>query len=257
MREEPSRGRVRRGLDVRDRPLGDHASAAHARARADVDHVVGAAYRLLVVLDDEKRVALARERADGLEQHRVVARVQSDRRLVEHVAGAPQVRAELACEMDALRFAPGERRGAPVEREVVKSHLGEEPEARADLREGVVRDGGASRVKVRRNPPEPGLRLPGRHGADFLDGQALPENASRDLVQAGAAARRADDLRLIPGAGELLVLGLGLAHGLADRGREHAVARADRAGAHVGVVGEEPRVGLGEASSALRAGAGR
>ena len=59
-------------------------------ARAHVDHVVGGADRLLVVLDHDHGVAEVAQALEGLEQARVVALVQADRRLVEHVEHAGQ-----------------------------------------------------------------------------------------------------------------------------------------------------------------------
>ena len=71
------------------------SSAPDPCPRADVDDVIGARDRLLVVLDDDDRVALGAKAGEGVEQHAVVARVQPDRRLVEHVADTAEVAAEL------------------------------------------------------------------------------------------------------------------------------------------------------------------
>ena len=253
VREHAARGGVRDRGHILHRPFGHEPSAARARSRTDVDHVVGAADRLLVVLDDEERVALLRERGDGGEEHRVVARVQPDRRLIEHVAHAPQVRAELTREVDALRLAAGERRSAAPEREVVEPHFSEEREARADFGERVVRDRAAAFVKL--EGAQPLGRFGRRHRADLLDGAALPEDGAGDGVEARAAAVGADHFRFVRRGGEFLGHRLALLHGAADRLREHAVARAGRAGAHFGVVGEEARVELGEASAAFGTGA--
>src|SRR5262245_57858262 len=95
---------------VGERTVDDDLAAVAPGPGSQVDDVLGAADRLLVVLDDDDRVALARELLDRREQQRVVARMQADRRLVEDVADAAQVRAELCREPDALRFAAGERR---------------------------------------------------------------------------------------------------------------------------------------------------
>ena len=84
---------------------------------------VGAADRVLVVLDDDQRVALRLELRQRVEQHAVVARMQADRRLVEDVADAAQVGAELRREPDALRLAAGERRRGAVEREIAEPDL--------------------------------------------------------------------------------------------------------------------------------------
>ena len=52
----------------------------------------------------------SRSLCSALEQPRVVARMQADRRFVEHVQHAAQAAADLAGQADALRFAAGERR---------------------------------------------------------------------------------------------------------------------------------------------------
>ena len=75
----------------------------------DPDHVG-------VVFDDEHGVALIAELAKDVDQPLVVARVQADRRLVEHVERADQRRAERRREVDALRFAARQRRRQAIER---------------------------------------------------------------------------------------------------------------------------------------------
>ena len=79
------------------------------RARPDVDHVVGDADRLLVVLDDDHGVAEIAQPHERLDQAPVVALVQPDRRLVEHVEHADEPAADLRREPDALRLTAGER----------------------------------------------------------------------------------------------------------------------------------------------------
>jgi len=67
-----------------------------------------------IVLDHDHRVADVAQMLEGGEQLAVVALVQSDRRLVEHVDHARQLAADLAGEADALPLAAGERRRRPV-----------------------------------------------------------------------------------------------------------------------------------------------
>ena len=67
--------------------------------------------RVLVVLDDEHGVAEVAQPDQRLDQAAVVALVQTDRRLVEHVQRADQTGADLAGEADALRLAAGQRAG--------------------------------------------------------------------------------------------------------------------------------------------------
>jgi hypothetical protein len=95
--------------------------------------VVGNSDHVRVVLDDEDRVAA---RAQVLERRRElvdVARVETDRRLVEDVADADELRAERGREPDAARFPARERRRVPVERQVREPDAVEEREPRADL----------------------------------------------------------------------------------------------------------------------------
>src|SRR5262249_6036519 len=94
----------------------DQLAALDPGARAEVDDEVRALDGRLVVLDDGHRVPAATELLQRVEEHRVVARMEADRRLVEDVADAAQVRAELGGEPDALRLAAGERVGPAIER---------------------------------------------------------------------------------------------------------------------------------------------
>ena len=65
---------------------------------------------LAVVLDDDHGVAGVAEPLERLDQPPVVALVEADRRLVEHVEDPAEVRADLRREPDALRLAARERR---------------------------------------------------------------------------------------------------------------------------------------------------
>ena len=69
----------------RGRALEQQMAALRARLGPELDDLVGDAHRVLVVLDDEHRVAAIAQRADRLEQFLVVVRMQSDAGLVEHV----------------------------------------------------------------------------------------------------------------------------------------------------------------------------
>ena len=112
------------------RALGDEPSAARTRAGADVEDVVGGADGVLVVLDDDDAIAQVAQLAHRGDEPVVVALVQADARLVEHVEHARQPGADLRGEPDALRFAAGERAAFAVEVEVAQAHFDEEPQPR-------------------------------------------------------------------------------------------------------------------------------
>ena len=134
--QEPAGERGRLLHELLGRAFGDHLAAELARAGAEIDHVLRAADRVLVVLDHDERVALRVELLQRVEQDAVVARVQADRRLVEDVADAAQVGAELRREPDALRLAARERRRRAVEREVAEADLARGSRAARSARPG-------------------------------------------------------------------------------------------------------------------------
>ena len=82
-----------------------------AGRRAEVEQLIGAGDHFAIVLDQQQRVAQVAQLFQRLDQPAVVARVQADRRLVEHIQHAAQAAADLAGQANALGFAARERRG--------------------------------------------------------------------------------------------------------------------------------------------------
>ena len=80
-------------------------AAVEAGAGAEVDQPVGLLHRLVVVLDHHNGVADVAQVLKRRQQLLVVALVQADRGLVEHVDDAGQLRADLGGEADALALA--------------------------------------------------------------------------------------------------------------------------------------------------------
>ena len=68
-----------------------------------------------------------------------VARVQADRRLVEHEQRVHERRAERGGQVDALHLAAGQRARLAVEREVAQAHFAEIAEARRGSRRAADR----------------------------------------------------------------------------------------------------------------------
>ena len=142
-------------------PAADDLAAVDAGARADVDHVIGRQDRILVVLDHDDAVAEAAQPAQRVEQPLVVALVQADRGLVEHVEHAGQPRADLRGQPDALALAARQRAGAARQGEVVEPDVEQEAQPVADLLQDAGRDLVALGVELARQGLEPGDGLRG------------------------------------------------------------------------------------------------
>ena len=132
--------RVRVIAQVLDRAGDDDLAAVLAGTRADVDHPVGVVDGVLVVLDDDQRVAQVLQPDQRLDQPPVVPLVQTDRRLVQHVQHADQAGADLGREPDPLRLTTGQRAGRPAQRQVVQADVEQEPQPLADLLDHPLRD---------------------------------------------------------------------------------------------------------------------
>ena len=63
----------------------------------------------------------------------MVPRVEANRGLIQHVEHPLEPRAKLRGEADSLRLPSGERVRTPVERQVPKPHINEEPHPPLDL----------------------------------------------------------------------------------------------------------------------------
>ena len=251
LRQQASGDRLRRALQLVRGSRRDDPAAARARAGSEIDDVVGAPNRVFVVLDDEQRIALGGETGERVEQDAVVARMQPDGRLVEDVAHALQVRAELRRQPDALRFAARQRRRRTVERQVAEADLFQERQPRVDFRQHVARDGVLATLQF-----QCGEHC--AHAGDGLRGQRRDRrfaelHVARDLVEPLAFARRAYLARVRALAPPPLLAGLLLVETAQLQSRAEAFA----APAVLGIEGEQARIELCEAARAGRARAAR
>ena len=125
--------RLRIAHDVGGRALRDDMAAMHAGAGADVEHVVGEADGVLVMLDHDHGVAEVAQPLQRFQQARIVALVQADRGLVQHIEHAGQARADLRGQADALALAAGQRAGGARQRQVIEADIEQEGQPLADL----------------------------------------------------------------------------------------------------------------------------
>ena len=167
-------------------------AAVLARTRADVDDPVGRPDGVLVVLDDDQRVAQVAQPQQRLQQPVVVALVQPDGRLVQHVQHADQARADLRGEPDPLRLAPGQRRRRPVQGQVVQADVQQEPEPGVDLLEDAPGD---LHVPVGQLQRQQQLgQLADRQRAVVGDRPIVDLDRQRDRLEPGAVTGRARHL---------------------------------------------------------------
>ena len=127
---------------------------------AHVDDVVGQPHGLLVVLDDEHRVAEVAQAQQRVDEAPVVALVQADAGLVEDVEHADERRADLRGQADALRLAAGERGRGALQAEVADADVVEEAQALADLLDHAAADEalGVAEREARRGTRAPRAR---------------------------------------------------------------------------------------------------
>ena len=120
---------------------GHHLAAVLARARAHVDEPVGGAHRVLVVLDDDHRVA---EVAQPLERARSACgcRAGAARSTARRGCSSTPTRLEPICVASRMRWAspPDSVRRRPVERQVADADVVEERQALADLAQDPLAD---------------------------------------------------------------------------------------------------------------------
>ena len=132
--------RIGIGGDFGRRSLGDDLAPVHAGARADIDDVIGGPDRVLVVLDDDHRIAQAPQAPERIEEPRIVALVQADRRLVEHIEHAGEARADLRSEPYALALAARQRAGRARQRQIIEPDVAQKGEPVDDLLQDSLSD---------------------------------------------------------------------------------------------------------------------
>ena len=105
----------------------DDAAAVARRAGAEVDDTVGGFHQLQVVFDDDQRVADVEEGFEAIDQLYDVGEVEAGGRFVEdEERAAVAFGGEVGGELEALRFAAGERGRGLAEAEVVEADVDQE-----------------------------------------------------------------------------------------------------------------------------------
>ena len=222
--------------DVGRRALGNDLAAMNAGAGADIDDMVGKPDRLLVMLHHDHRVAEIAQPLERLQQTGIVALVQPDRRLVEHIENAGEARADLRGQPDALALAARQRARGAGKGQVFEPDIAQEFQPLADFLEHAAGDLVLLRREMAGQGLEPRCRPAARSCRPRCRCRAPPtftasaSGLSRRPLQ--AAARNVGEI-----FGQFLArpLALGLAEAALEIG-DHAFERL------LGLVGAQPVV---------------
>ncbi len=169
---------------------GDHMAAKLAGAGAQVDHIVGMADGVFIVLHHQHGITEVTQRFERLDQPLVVALVQPDRRFIEHIEHSTQARADLRGQADALPLAARERGGIAVQRQIAQPDRVEKLKPFHHFPAQTLGDQPLARRKLDRAGRLQGLAQGQRR--EVGNGQATHLDRQRFRPQALALAGRAD-----------------------------------------------------------------
>ena len=190
------------------------------------------------MLDNDEGIAEVAKPNEGVDEPLVIALVEPDRWLIEHIQNSHEARANLSREADALRLSPGQGSGGTREVEVVQSHVDEEAEPCVDFAENLVGNHEVARGEL--DALEEGLRLANRKIRELgdrlsTDGDGQDFGAKPATLARGA--RRVPHELLVAFAGPIgfgvLVTALEVVHDSLKACRIAALAPEPVAVAHV------------------------
>ena len=168
---------------------GDDLAAMDAGRRAHIDEVIGGADRLLVMLDDDHGVAEIAQPLQRREQPVIVALMQPDRGLVQHIEHAGEAGADLRGEADALALAARQRAGGARQGQIFEPDIAQEAQPLVDLLQDALRRcraASASACLVERAEPVAGVG--DREVADLADIEPVDLDRERLGLEAMAVA---------------------------------------------------------------------
>ena len=114
-------------------PLGNDMAALRPGARSHIEQMVGRLHGFRIMFDHHHGVPQIAQAEQCLEQASIVPLMQTDRRLIEDVEDADQAGADLRGEPDALPFAARQRRGRPIQRQIIQTDIDEKPQPFANF----------------------------------------------------------------------------------------------------------------------------
>ena len=121
-----SRDTPHRLFELLRRATGDNLTTLVPRARSEIKNLVTIGNHFAVVFNHNQRVAQVAKFVQRPKQPQVVARMQTDCRLVEHIEHPAQTTPQLAGQPNSLGLTIAERRRSASQRKVIEPHIVEE-----------------------------------------------------------------------------------------------------------------------------------
>ena len=153
-----------------------------------VDQVIGRPDGFLVMFDDDDRVADIAQMTQGFEQTRVIALMQADRGLIQHVKNAGQAGANLRRQTDALAFTAGQRARRARQGQIIKPDIVQETETFVDFLQDTRRNLILLVGQPLGNGSEPFIRTANRVLGDVANVFAIDFDGQRFGFEAGTIA---------------------------------------------------------------------
>ncbi len=109
--------------NVFDCSLGNYRPAICSGSFSHLNHPVGVLQNLCVMIDNDNGVPVRPKIVHYAGQPLEIIGVQADRRLIKNIEYAGRAVADCPCELHALPFPRGKRRGCPVKRQISKAKV--------------------------------------------------------------------------------------------------------------------------------------
>ena len=174
---------------------GQDGATVFSSPRSQLHDDVGCLQRLPIMFHHDDAVATIAQPVQGLEQHGIVAGVQANGGLVEHVAGPGQIGAQLGGEAHPLRLAPAQGIAGAIQCQVTQTHPFQHLAATHDL--GHQRPGNGAQALLHLQPQQPLYQLTRRLPHHLHDGPTRQPVAQGLGTEAPAPAGRTGNLPIL------------------------------------------------------------
>ena len=120
-------------FDVFNGPFSDDFSTADPWPRSKINQMIGCHHCFIVMLDNDDGISLISQIFEAVKQHRIVARMKADRRLVQDINHTHQSTPDLSCQADSLAFTTRKGRCGSIQGQVVQATSKQKAQASANF----------------------------------------------------------------------------------------------------------------------------